>query len=95
MINAGDIPFIAAVIAVAVLVTVGAILVLRLLRVGPIALRLLSAMTFPALLVAMIIYVNVWNPDPHGWIMVALSFLAFASLPFTILTTALLTRRFA
>ncbi|MBL4859127.1 MAG: hypothetical protein JKY36_08060 [Erythrobacter sp.] len=52
-------------------------------------------MTFPALLVAMIIYVNVWNPDPHGWIMVALSFLAFASLPFTILTTALLTRRFA
>ena len=95
MMNAGDLSLLAATIAVSVLVTGGAFLVLRLLGVGPIALRVLSAIAFPALLVALIIYVEVWNPDPHGWLMIALTFTAFVSLPFTIATTALFAKRFA
>ena len=80
---------------VAVLVTAVAFSILRMFKVRPIALRIASALAFPALLIVVITYVNIWNPDPHGWIMVGLSFLAFLSLPFTILTTTLLARRFA
>jgi len=95
MMNAGDIPFLLAAFAVAVLITAGAFFASRMLKVGPTTLRLVSALAFPALLMAIITYVNIWNPDPHGFIMVGLGFLAFVSLPLTILTTALLTRRFA
>lgn len=94
MINAGDLPLLAAAIAAAVLVSGGTFLVLRMLKVGPIARRVASAIAFPALLIALIVYVEIWNPDPHGWVGVALGFLAFASLPFTITTTLILARRF-
>lgn len=95
MMNAGDLPLLAAAIAVAVLVTAAAFLFLRMLKIGPTALKLSSPLAFPALLVALIVYVEVWNPDPHGWIMMVLGFLALMSLPFTITTTLILARRFA
>ena len=95
MMNASAIPFLLAALTVAVVITAAAFFGLRILRVGPNAHRLLSALAFPAVLVAIITYVNVWNPDPHGFIMIGLGFLAFVSLPVTILTTTLLARRFA
>jgi hypothetical protein len=94
MMNAGDIPFLAIAIAIAVLVTALTFFALRKLKAPSTSLRLGSALAFPALLIAIIVYVNVWNPDPHGYIMVGLGFLSFMSLPFTILTTAILARRF-
>ncbi|MBB3034305.1 hypothetical protein [Alteriqipengyuania lutimaris] len=95
MMNAGDLPLLAAAIAVAVLMTSAVFLILRMLKIGPIALRLSSALAFPALLLALTLYVEVWNPDPHGWMMIVLGFLAFVNLPFTITTTLILARRFA
>lgn len=95
MMNASDIPFLLAALTVAVVITAAAFFGLRILRIGPTAHRLMSALAFPAVLIAIIIYVEVWNPDPHGFIMVGLGFLAFVSLPVTVLTAALLARRFA
>lgn len=69
--------------------------VLRTLKVGPNALKLLSALAFPALLVALIYNVVVWNPEPHGIVAALLASLTAVCLPFTILTTAVLVRRFA
>lgn len=94
MMNAGDIPFLVGAIAVAVLVTALAFVVLWKLKARPTLSRLGSALAFPALLVAIIVYVEIWNPDPHGYVMLGLGFLALVSLPFTILTTTILARRF-
>ena len=94
MMNASDIPFVAAAMVVGIIVTGVAFFILRALHAGSALLKTLSALAFPALLIAIIIYVQVWNPDPHGFIMVGLGFLAVVCLPVTILTTALLARRF-
>ena len=95
MMNVSDISFLLAALAVAVLVTAAAFFGLRMLRIGPRTHLLFSALAFPAVLIAIITYVEVWNPDSHGFIMIGLGFLAFVSLPVTILTTTLLARRFA
>ena len=95
MTNTGELRLLAVAIAAAVVVTALAFVILRLLRVRSTALRWCSTLTFPALLIALIVYVELWNPDPHGFVMVGLGSLAFLSLPFTALTAVLLTKRFA
>lgn len=95
MLNASDLPFAAAALAIAMVVTGVTFFILRALNAGTALLKALSALAFPALLVAIILYVEISNPDPHGFVMVGLGFLAVMCLPITILTTALLTRRFA
>jgi hypothetical protein len=95
MANASDLPFLLGAIALAVVVTGGMFFLLKALKANASVLRVLSASAFPGLLVAIIVYVQVWNPDPHGFVMAALSFLALLSLPVTILTTTLLAQRFA
>lgn len=95
MMNASDLPFVLAAIAIGILVTGVTFFILRALKVRSGVLRVLSASAFPALLIAIIVYVEVWNPDPHGFVRLGLGFLALVSLPITILATAVLVRRFA
>ena len=93
--NASDIPFMLAAIAVGIVVTGATFFMLRAMKIESSLSRALSATAFPALLVAIIVYVEVWNPDPHGFVMAGLGLLALLSLPVTILTAVVLARRFA
>lgn len=95
MMNASDIPYVVVAMAIGVVVTGIAFFVLRAMKTRTHILTKLSPLAFPALLIAVIVYVEVWHPDPHGFVMVGLGFLALISLPITILTTMLLVRRFA
>lgn len=92
--NASDIPFVLAVIAVGLVMTGIVFFILRGLKVRSGVLRVVSATAFPALLIAIIVYVEVRNPDPHGIVLAAIGFLVLVSLPITMLATAFLVRRF-
>jgi hypothetical protein len=86
--------YLAIVLIVSVVVTSLAFLLLRALKIEPVTRKRLSAAALPALLMGTAAYVVICNPDPHGLVMVGLSFVTLLSLPVTILTATLLARRF-
>lgn len=93
--NPSDIQFLVIALAAALFMTALTFFCLRAVRVRSVALKALSAAAFPAFLIAIIVYVEVWNPDPHGFVMVTLGSLALVSLPITMLVAWSLAKRFA
>jgi hypothetical protein len=92
--NWNEIAILAAALVVSMIVTIVFFFVLRFLRVQSRWVKAGSSFAFPGLLILIIAYVEIWDPDPHGFVMVGLGFLALLSLPATVLTAALLARRF-
>ncbi len=91
---ASDILFLLGTVALSVGVTCIAFFVLKTLKFRSMPLRLLSAASFSALVIASAIYGTSRGSDPHGIVMVLNGLIALVTLPITILTTSFLMRRF-
>jgi hypothetical protein len=93
MMSKGDLPLLAAVLAGAALLTVLTFLVARMVTGNSRVLRAVSGLAAPSFIAALAFGIEIWNPDPHGWVLTSLLLLAAICLPVTLLTSDLLVRQ--
>jgi hypothetical protein len=87
--------FLFASVVVSALATSGAFALIRLLVKRRAPRLLVSAGTFPVLMIGLAVYAARFGLDPHGFAMVIYGMIGVASIPATTLTAWLLARRFA
>ncbi len=92
--SSADLILIAVAVVASIAVTGATFLIARFFKLRPSLRRAISPVSFPAALIAIIVYVEVRGTDPHGLVMNVLGLMALLTLPFTILTTVYLSRRF-
>lgn len=91
----GDLPFLPAVFVGAALVSVFAFFVALLLTRNLRILKAASGLAAPLLIATLAIGIEVWNADPHGWVLTGLLVLAAICLPVTLSLSDFLVRHFA
>ena len=94
MMSAGDLPFVAALAIAGALLTVVVFFITRGFTRNSRVLRLTSGFAVPVLTMGVAVGIEVWNPDPHGWVFTASLLLVAICLPITLLTGDLLARHF-